>query len=67
LSNNVHVSDGLSVHNQELKTVCTATGISKTEIPEMGNIYNTKIKKYTNSLIILPTSGISDLHVPVAV
>ena len=23
----LHVSDGLSVHHQELKTVCTATGI----------------------------------------
>ena len=27
LSNTLHVSDGLSVHHQELKTVHTATGI----------------------------------------
>ena len=30
LSNIVHVSDGLSVHHQELKTVHTATGICQT-------------------------------------
>jgi len=27
----LHVSDGLSVHHQQLKTVHTATGISQTE------------------------------------
>ena len=30
LHNTVHVSDGLSVHHQELKTVCIATGICQT-------------------------------------
>jgi hypothetical protein len=30
LGNTLHVSDGLSVHHQELKTVHTATGILQT-------------------------------------
>ena len=30
-SNTPHVSDGLSVHHQEFKTVCTATGICQTD------------------------------------
>jgi len=30
-SNTLHVSDGLSVHHQELKTVHTATGIYQTD------------------------------------
>jgi hypothetical protein len=29
--NTLHVSDGLSVHHQEFKTVQTATGISQTD------------------------------------
>ena len=37
-SNNLHVSDGLSVHHQEFKTVHTVTGICQTEITEMGKI-----------------------------
>jgi len=34
----LHVSDGLSVHHQELKTVHTAIGICQTVNPEMGKI-----------------------------
>jgi len=30
-SNTLHVSDGLSIHHQELKTVHTATGICQTD------------------------------------
>jgi len=30
-SNTLHVSDGLSVHHQEFKTVHTATGICQTD------------------------------------
>jgi len=30
LSNTLHVSDGLPIHDQELKTVHTATGICQT-------------------------------------
>jgi len=30
--NTLHVSDGLSVHHQEFKTVHTATGICQTDI-----------------------------------
>jgi len=30
-SNTLHVSDGLAVHHQELKTVHTATGICQTD------------------------------------
>jgi len=30
-NNNLHVSDGLSIHHQELKTVHTATGICQTD------------------------------------
>jgi len=30
-SNTLHVSDGLSVHHQEFKTVRTATGICQTD------------------------------------
>jgi len=30
-SNNLHVSDGLSVHHQELKTVRTTTGMCQTD------------------------------------
>ena len=33
-SDNVHVSDGLSVHHQEFKTVHTATGIWQTDIAD---------------------------------
>jgi len=32
--NTLHVSDGLSVHHQEFKTVHTATGICQTDILE---------------------------------
>jgi hypothetical protein len=32
LNDAVHVSDGLSVHHQEFKTVFTATGICQTDI-----------------------------------
>ena len=32
LNNILHVSDGLSVHHQELRTVHTATGICQTEL-----------------------------------
>ena len=32
LKNTLHVSDGLSVHHQEFKTVHTATGICQTEL-----------------------------------
>jgi len=35
-SSTLHVSDGLSVHHQESKTVHIASGIYQTEIPEMG-------------------------------
>ena len=31
LKNTLHVSDGLSVHHQQLKTVHTATGICQTD------------------------------------
>ena len=34
----LHVSNGLSVHHQELKTVHTAKGICQTVNPEMGKI-----------------------------
>ena len=37
-NNTLHVSDGLSVHHQESKTVHTASGISHTEIPKMGTV-----------------------------
>jgi len=37
-SNTLQVSDGLSVHYQEFKTVHTATCICQTEIPEMDKI-----------------------------
>jgi len=30
-NDNLHVSDGISVHHQELKTVHTATGICQTD------------------------------------
>ena len=49
----LHVSDGLSVHHQEFKTVHTALGVCHTEIPKMGKvtgefiyiyIYNGKVK-----------------------
>jgi len=33
-SNTLHVSEGLSVHHQEFKTVHTATGISQTDTVE---------------------------------
>jgi len=32
--NTLHVSDGFSVHHQELKTVHTATGVSQTDIAD---------------------------------
>jgi len=35
-SSTLHVSDGPSVYHQESKTVDTASGVCKTEIPEMG-------------------------------
>jgi len=34
----LHVTEGLSVHHQESKTVHTASGICHTEIPEMDKI-----------------------------
>jgi len=34
-NDNLHVSDGLSVHHQEFKTVHTATDIRQTVNPEM--------------------------------
>jgi len=37
-NDNLHVSDGLSVHHQESKTVHIATGICQTVNPEMGKI-----------------------------
>jgi hypothetical protein len=61
-NNSLHVLDGLSVHHQEFKTVHTATGICPTEIPEVGKIY-----LHTHSTVILPISGISVGHIPVAV
>jgi hypothetical protein len=35
-NNTLHVSDGLSVHHQEFKTVHTATGIYQTEREQDG-------------------------------
>jgi len=32
LKNTIHVSEGLSVHHQEIKTLHTATGICQTEV-----------------------------------
>jgi len=37
-NNTLHVSDGLSIHHQEFKTIHTAIGRCQTEIPEMGKI-----------------------------
>jgi hypothetical protein len=34
----LHVSDGLSIHHQEFKTVHTALCVRHTEIPQMGMI-----------------------------
>jgi hypothetical protein len=45
LHNTQHVSDGLSVHHQELKTAHRATGICQTEITETGKIEITGMGK----------------------
>jgi len=34
----LHVSDSLSIHHQESKTVHTSSGIRHTEIPQMDKI-----------------------------
>jgi hypothetical protein len=50
----LHVSEGLSVHHQESKTVHTASSIWRTKIPEMDKItFDIYIYIYKGKVILL--------------